>query len=167
MAATADRKSLATVIGREVQLRDAATGKVTRKWTTAEHLSPLAFSPDGRILAAGITEWGRYGGRGGKESGGVQFWDVERSCLVRSISDDKPVTFVRYSVDGKYLATSSNDGPVKLWDVATGELTRIFPGATEPISLPMAKRSLVSRQLRPQTRLLGASISITSETERL
>ena len=128
LAGTADGKTLATVIGYEVQLRDAASGKITRKWATDERLSPLAFSPDGKTLAAGITEWGRYGGRGGKESGGVQFWDVERACLVRSISDDKPVTFVRYSVDGKYLATSSNEGPEKSWDVATGKLTRIFPG---------------------------------------
>jgi hypothetical protein len=128
VAGTADGKLLATVIGYEVQLRDAASGKVTQKWATDERLLPLAFSPDGRTLAAGITEWGPYGGRGGKVAGGVQLWDVEQSRLVRSIADDKPVTFLAYSSDGKSLATSSNEGPVKLWDTATGELVRMFPG---------------------------------------
>jgi outer membrane lipoprotein-sorting protein/Tol biopolymer transport system component len=128
VAGTADGKSLATVIGYEVQLRDAASGKITRKWATDKPLSPLAFSPDGKTLAAGITEWGPFGGSGGKPSGGVQFWDVERASLLRSITDDKPITFVAYSSNGKYLATSSNEGPVKLWDAATGELTRIVPG---------------------------------------
>jgi len=128
VAGTADGKFLATVIGYEVQLRDAASRKVARTWTTDEPLSPLAFSPDGKTLAAGVAEWGPFGGRGGDASGGVQFWDVERGSLVRALSDDKPVTFVRYSVDGKYLATSSNEGPVKLWDVETGELIRLFPG---------------------------------------
>jgi hypothetical protein len=128
VAGTTDGKFLATVIGYEVQLRDAASGKITRKWVTDKSLSPLAFSPNGKTLAAGITEWGPFGGSGGKQSGGVQFWDVERARLLRSISDDKPITFVTYSNNGKYLATSSNEGPEKLWDVTTGELTRIFPG---------------------------------------
>jgi hypothetical protein len=128
LAGTVDGKTLAIVIGYEVQLRDAASGKIVRKWTTDKPLSPLAFSPDGKRLAAGITEWGPFGGRGGKPSGGVQIWDTEGQCLVRSIDDDKPTTFVRCSVDGKYLATSGNDGPVKVLDAATGELTRILLG---------------------------------------
>ncbi|MEX2121628.1 MAG: hypothetical protein WD847_18720 [Pirellulales bacterium] len=128
VAGTADGKTLATVIGFEIQLRDAASGKIRRKWATDQPLSPLAFSPDGKVLAAGITEWGRFGGSGGRESGGVEFWDVERASLVRSISDDQPVTFIRYSVGGTHLASSSNEGPVKLWAQATGELARIFPG---------------------------------------
>ena len=128
VAGSADGKFLATVMGFEVQLRDAASGTIQRKWTTEEDLSPLAFSPDGKILAAGITEWGPYGGRNDKVSGGVQFWDIERASLVRSLGDDKPVTFLRYSVDGKSLATSSNEGPVKLWDTQTGQLIRMFPG---------------------------------------
>ena len=136
VAGTANGEVLATVIGFEVQLRDASSGKVTRRWVTDKPLSPLAFSPDGKTLAAGITQWGPFGGSGGKQSGGVQFWDVERASLVRSISDDKPVTFVRYSGNGKYLATSSNEGPVKLWDVATGELIRLFPGLSQAAFSP-------------------------------
>jgi len=153
VAGTADGKSLATVIGYEMQLRDAVSGRVTRKWVTDKPLLPLAFSPDGKTLAAGITEWGPFGGSGGKPSGGVQFWDVERASLVRSISDDKPVTFVAYSIDGKYLATSSNEGPVKLWDVATGELTRIFPG-----------RSRASFSPDGQTIACPSAASFTSKT---
>jgi outer membrane lipoprotein-sorting protein len=128
LAGTADGKTLATVIGWEVQLRDAASGKITRKWATDEYLSAMDFAPDGKTLAAGIAEWGKYGGRGGNEWGGVQLWDVERANLVRSIkTDDKPVLFVKYSVDGKFLATSSGL-TVKLWNAATGELVRMFPG---------------------------------------
>ena len=136
VAGTANGDVLATVIGFEVQLRAASSGKVTRRWVTDKPLSPLAFSPDGRTLAAGITRWGPFGGSGGKQSGGVQFWDVERASLIRSISDEKPVTFVRYSGNGKYLATSSNEGPVKLWDVATGELMRIFLGLSQAAFSP-------------------------------
>ena len=134
VAGSPDGTMLATVIGYEVQLRDAATGDVTRTWATEEMLLPLAFSPDGKTLAAGIAEWGPHGGRGGEMWGGVQFWNVEQGNLVRTIVDDKPTTFLRYSPDGELLATSSNDGPVKLWDVATGELVRMFPGRRGDIS---------------------------------
>ena len=126
--AAADGQLLATVIGYEVQLRDMASGKVTRKWATQEPLSPLAFSPDGKTLAAGIAQWGRFGGNGGKESGGVELWETDTASLVRTIIDDKPTTSIKLSVDGKTIATSSNDGPVKLWNFATGELMRVLPG---------------------------------------
>ncbi len=127
VAAAKDGKWLATVIGQEVQLRDASTGQITWTWVTREPLGPLAFSPDGKILAAGITEWGPHGGRGGKLAGGVEFWDVGQGSRLRSTTDDKPVTFLKYSADGKQVMTSSNAGPVKLWDTTTGELIRMFP----------------------------------------
>jgi WD40 repeat protein/outer membrane lipoprotein-sorting protein len=122
-----DGKTLATVYNWQLELRDAATGKITRKWATEEFLSWMDFSPDGKTLAAGIAEWGKYGGRGGKEWGGVQLWDIERAALVRTISDDKPLQFLRFSIDGKFLVTSAGQS-VKLWNVETGKLARIFPG---------------------------------------
>ena len=149
LAASPASDRLAIVIVYEIQLRDAASGKVIRTWATDQPLAPLAFSPDGKTLAAGITEWGRHGGKGGKEFGGVQFWDVERASLVRSIADDKPVTFVRYSVDGKHLATSSNSGPLKLWDVATGELTRIFP-ARDPADFSPDGQTIACASMAPR-----------------
>ena len=38
VAGTADGRLLATVIGDEIQLRSAASGKVARKWATNERL---------------------------------------------------------------------------------------------------------------------------------
>jgi WD40 repeat protein len=128
VAQSKDGATLATVIGQEVQLRDAATGKVARTWTTEEHLSPLAFSPDNKLLAGGITQWGPHGGRGQEMSGGAQLFEVASGALKRTLSDDKPTTYVGFSTDGKCLATSSNDGPIKLWSPADGELARVFDG---------------------------------------
>jgi WD40 repeat protein/outer membrane lipoprotein-sorting protein len=123
-AATADGKALATVVGYEVQLRDAATGKIVRTWATDEMLSSLEFSPDGKALAASISEWAQHGG---KKWGGAQIWDIEQARLLRTIkSDNWPVSIIRYAVDGKHLATVNSSA--KLWNVATGELVRIFPG---------------------------------------
>ena len=126
LAASADGKSLATVEGYELQLRDPTTGKVKQKWSSEKELSPLDFSPDGKTLAAGIAQWGQQpGGQG--QSGGVQFWDVEHGTLERSLPDDKPTTFLQYSPQGKYIASAPNGGPVKVWDATTGGLVRIFP----------------------------------------
>lgn len=128
VAQSADGQELATVIGYEVQLRDAATGKITKTWVTRERLGPLAFSADGQTLAAGIMEWGKFGGRGGKVSGGVEFWDVEQGTLIRTVTDDSPTVDLVFSPNGMFVATTPNQGSIKVWDVATGSLVRIVPG---------------------------------------
>lgn len=128
VAQSADGQKLATVIGYEVQLRDAATGKITKTWVTRERLGPLAFSPDGQTLVAGILEWGQFGGRGGKESGGIEFWDVEQGTLIRTVTDDSPTVDLVFSPNGQFVATTPNQGSIKVWDAATGSLIRIVPG---------------------------------------
>lgn len=127
LAASNDGKWLASIKDDELQLRDPQTGKVTKEWSTEKSLSPLAFSPDGKMLAAGICEWGEQYGGVGQEEGGVQLWNLEQGAVVKSFPDNKPTTFVRFSKDGKYLANSSNGGPIKVWDPTTGELARMFP----------------------------------------
>jgi DNA-binding beta-propeller fold protein YncE len=128
VAQSADGQKLVTVIGYEVQLRDAATGKITKTWVTRERLGPLAFSVDGQTLAAGIMEWGKFGGRGGKVSGGVEFWDVEQGTLIRTVTDDSPTVDLVFSPNGKFVATTPNQGSIKVWEAATGSLVRIVPG---------------------------------------
>ena len=52
--------------------------------------------------------------------------------------------FVRYSVDGKHLASSSGTGGLKLWDTATGALTRIFPARLADFSPDGSRIACVS-----------------------
>jgi WD40 repeat protein len=73
----------------------------------------LAFSPDGKILAAGA-------------SGGYQLWDMKTGKVFGPFVGDKNalsrIAGLGFSPDGKRLASA---GPyVKLWDVSTGKLLR-------------------------------------------
>jgi RNA polymerase sigma factor (sigma-70 family) len=87
-----------------------------------------AFSPDGRFLAASF----RYGQRvgGGTKPASKTFnefhvWDAATAKEVGRFwekSDDVP--HLRFSADGRLLATAENDGIIRLWDTASVKLLR-------------------------------------------
>lgn len=70
------------------------------------------FTPEGELLVS-------------TPGGGVVVWDIENGSPrleidTRSVVDDDVYT-MELSPDGKWLATSSGDLPVELWDAQTGE----------------------------------------------
>jgi len=74
----------------------------------------LAFSPDGKTLAAGSYQT-------------VQLWDVETRMAGRKLAGHAgPVRCVAWSADGKQLAAGGGKpgeaGEVRIWDVAEGKL---------------------------------------------
>ena len=72
-------------------------------------VNTVAFSPDGTILASG-----------GLPDGTVGLWDVGNRELIATLKGHSgSVSSVSFSPDGTKLASSSEDGTMLLWDIAT------------------------------------------------
>jgi WD40 repeat protein/DNA-binding SARP family transcriptional activator len=79
----------------------------------------LDWSPDGSMF---VTE-------GPEQTGVVDIRDAETGESMRSFPGHDPdVNDVAFSPDGSMLATTGDDGTVKIWDPATGEELRSFTG---------------------------------------
>jgi WD40 repeat protein len=82
----------------------------------------VAFSPDGRRLAAG------YGHQSRKELGGVRVWDVATWQEAASLVGDVALS-VAFSSDGR-LASGGVDGAVRVWDLERGQELLTLRGHT-------------------------------------
>src|SRR5262249_30143161 len=76
------------------------------------HSTPVAFSGDGRRLAAGSWQEG------------VRLWDAETGGQpLRTFPGYRhPISALAFSPDGGRLASASYDRSVKVWDTTTGGL---------------------------------------------
>jgi eukaryotic-like serine/threonine-protein kinase len=75
----------------------------------------LAFSPDGRRIAAGLR------------SGAVDVWDIATGAGRTFAGHLNWVTVVAWAPDGKRLASGSGDDTVRVWDLESGDV-RVLAG---------------------------------------
>ena len=103
----------------QVKLWDVTTGTSIAtlsgghtSWTTS-----VSFSPDGTIVASGSSE-----------DGNVLLWNVAtgNATTFPGIGHVDVGNSVAFSKDGKTLASSSEDGTPKLWEVETGRHIKSF-----------------------------------------
>jgi RNA polymerase sigma factor (sigma-70 family) len=101
--------------------------KPGRGWPPQYSLDAVAFSPDGKYLAAQFIEWSEI--KNGVEGKIKQIWllDAAKGSLVRAIgSDEDAIHSFAFQPGTGRLATIGKDGAIRFWDVNTGnEVHRI------------------------------------------
>jgi WD40 repeat protein len=127
-----------------VALCDATDGRVITELTAPKpaggiaYVYDVAFSPDGNFVAAGTA-------------GTASVWDVRTGRVVHTLREQVPAggtagswtIGVRFSPDGRYLATGSGSwvsdgtgravGHVAVWDLQTGQQLFLSPGQPDGI----------------------------------
>lgn len=83
---------------------------------TLDSVMSVAFSPDGKFVAAGAT------------NGQLCLWNATTGTLVLTYPVNSWLYSIDFSPDGKLLACGSYDRAVRLWNVQTGQIFKILQG---------------------------------------
>lgn len=136
----------------------AEGGRITPTLATgySDDVRALAFSPDGRLLAAGSSDHS------------VRVWDLDRgndeALRVGAFVDE--VTSVQFNRDGSLLAAGSRDGHARVYDVATGRerLNVDWPSPVNAVAFVPGEQLLATAGVGGTVRLWNLE---TGKRERL
>ena len=106
------------------RLWDIATGKEVRKFEGhTDQLLCLAVSPDGRRIVTGPSVGDKV----------ARVWDVATGKLVARLEGNAEAVYaLAFSPDGKTVLTGGEDRTLRLYEAATGRLSRKFESDNSP-----------------------------------
>jgi eukaryotic-like serine/threonine-protein kinase len=129
-----DGKALITS-GRDKTIRiwDPASGKeIAKIKDLPANALALAVSPDGGQVATTAGKWNKE-----KQFwlGEIAIYDIKTGKLTKSIKGHgEPIEAMAFHPDGKKLATASNDGTAKVWNLGDGKELFTLKGHTGPVA---------------------------------
>ena len=149
-----DGKFLAVSGNREILLHNAdGSGLAKRLSGDAERILSIAFSLDGRVMAAGGGTPARFGE--------IQWWDTREGKLLRTVKVSSDTVFgASLSPDGAKVAVGCVDNTVRAFETATGkELYKISSHENWPLAtvFGMDSRRLVSVGRDSAAKLIDAN----------
>jgi WD40 repeat protein/serine/threonine protein kinase len=108
-----------------VRLWDTDTGsEIASLLCGASRVLTLAFSPDGKRVAAG-TEY---------PENRVWIWDMATGGAVTAMEGHtNAISSLEFSPDGSRIVSASHDGTLRLWDCARGTLVNILRGHSDKV----------------------------------
>ena len=165
LAVCAEKNLLATVIGKEIQLRNLSTGKVVRAWASNHLLGCVAFDASGTRLAHGYIEWARPA-RSAPPTGGVEIWNVETARLEHEIERLERVDAVEFAPDGETLLVSSSNFKCRLYNSKTAALEHSLIGRNATFS-PSGKYIAMVSAKTPSDKLTGRVDMVSVDTKQV
>jgi len=92
-----------------------------------DRANSIAFSPDGKTLAIGSGEPSR--------SGDITLWEVATGTLTTTYAERHldSIFALDFSPDGKLLASGGADKAVRITDLSTGKVVKVFEGHTHHV----------------------------------
>jgi hypothetical protein len=114
-----------------MRLEDVSTGELLLTFPALEGQTwPLAFSPDGRLLASNNSDYKRKGKEGdpaGATGRALHLWETLTAAEVLPLPLGDG-TRAAFSPDGRLLALSAPSQEILVWDLARGGEWRRFKG---------------------------------------
>jgi WD40 repeat protein len=143
----------------KVRLWDVNTRQEALVLTLPQVVTAIAFSPDGKTLAAGLFD------------GQVALWDLSTSRERLTLKGHDGFAYcLEFFPDGRRLASGGGDNTVKIWDVATGQELISFRHQNRVMDLAISSDGRIMASGANPVRLRFAVDPAASEeakTERL
>lgn len=137
LAWSSDSRQVAYVSANTTVVLDAATGTSLRTDNIGDGFAiyTVAWSPDGKYIAAGDGGLGGGHGQPITGQGTVQIWNAATgSPLLSYHGHVSRITTVAWSPDGQEIASGSADKTVQVWNAFTGRLLLTYRGHADVVT---------------------------------